>query len=52
MWTLAIYLPLLVGDLIPEECEEWELFLVLLRICSIAESWEVKPDNIPYLRGF
>ena len=50
MWTLAIYLPLLIGDLIPEDCEEWELFLVLFRICSIATSWEVKPDNIPYLR--
>ena len=46
MWTLAIYLPLLISDLIPEDCEEWELFLLLLRIYIIAASWEVKP---PYL---
>ena len=33
MWLLAIMLPLLVGDLVPEDCEEWNLFIILLRIC-------------------
>lgn len=50
MWLLGITLPLLVGDLVPENCEEWNLFMLLLRICSIACSWEVTPDTVSYLR--
>lgn len=49
MWMLAVYLPLLIGDLIPEGCEVWDLYIILLRICSIAASWQIKPDTIPYL---
>ena len=43
MWLLAITLPLLIGDLIPEGCDVWDLYILLLRICSIACSWEIKP---------
>lgn len=48
MWLLAVVLPLLVGDLVPDDCEEWNLFLLLLRICSIACSWQYnqKPSHI------
>ena len=50
MWLLSVALPLLIGDLIPEDCEEWILYNLLLRICSIACSWSVKPDTVAYLR--
>lgn len=50
MWLLAITLPLLVGDLVPEDCEEWNLFILLIRICSIACSWQITPDTASYLR--
>ena len=32
MWTLATILPLLIGDLIPDDQPNWECFLVLLEI--------------------
>ena len=35
MWSLAVFLPLLVGDLVPEKCEAWDLFILLLKICSL-----------------
>lgn len=50
MWLLAVILPLLVGDLVPDDCVYWDLYTILLRICSIACSWQVKPDTISYLR--
>ena len=49
MWMLAITLPLLVGDLVPEDSKVWALFAILLRICRIACSWQIKPDTIAYL---
>ena len=39
MWLLAIILPLLIGDLVPDDSEVWALYHILLRICSIAVSW-------------
>ena len=41
MWMLAVMLSLLIGDLVPEDCEYWALYNLLLRICSIVVSWEV-----------
>ena len=32
MWCLALHLPLLVGDYVPEDDEHWELLCVLLAI--------------------
>ena len=49
MLLLATYLPLLIGDVIPEDSEHFLLFLILLRICSIAISWEIPPEVIGYL---
>ena len=49
MWSLPVFLPLLVGDLVPEKCEAWDFFILLLKICSIAVSWKIEPENIPYL---
>ncbi len=49
MWSLAVYLPLLIGDLVPKGCEEWDLFIILLNICSIAASWQIKSNTTSYL---
>ena len=49
MWMLAVMLPLLVGDLVPEDCEYWDLYNLLLRICSIVVSWEISRDTASYL---
>lgn len=35
MWLLASYLPLMIGDLIPENDKKWECFLLLLDILQI-----------------
>ena len=35
MWCLSRYLPLLVGDLVPEENEMWQNFILLLQIEEI-----------------
>ena len=32
MWCLARYLPLLVGDLVPEDDDNWQNFLLLMDI--------------------
>ncbi len=49
MWLLAIYLPLLIGDLVPQDCEQWELFSLLLKITSIAASWVIDRETVAYL---
>ncbi len=32
MWCLGRFLPLLVGDFIPDDCEHWRNYLLLLDI--------------------
>ena len=32
MWSFAVYLPLMIGDKVPEEDLMWECFLLLLEI--------------------
>lgn len=49
MWAFATFFPLLVGDLIPEDDQRYSLFLLLIKICSIAMSWEVSLDMISYI---
>ncbi len=36
IWLHVVTLPLIIGDFIPELCLEWVLYMLLLRICSIA----------------
>lgn len=38
MWTLAINLPLMIGDKIPDDDETWECFHRLLDILQICTS--------------
>ena len=49
MWNLAVNLPLMVGDLVPNTDEEWECFLLLLDILQICVSPVVSTDLVAYL---
>ena len=44
MWTLARFLPLSVGHLVPEDDQHWENFLCLLDIMDILFARPVTPD--------
>lgn len=48
--VLVKYLPLLLGDTIPEDDQNWYSFLLLIKICKIALSPIYTPDTVPYLR--
>ena len=50
MWNLAAYLPLMIGDKIPEDDCEWEVFLMLLDILQICVSGVLSVDMVDYLR--
>lgn len=50
MMTLCLELPLILGDKVPEDDNHWTLFLILIRICSIALAPICSPDLIAYLR--
>lgn len=50
MSVLARVLPFLVGDKIPEGCEQWESYLMLLDILQIALSPTVSQGTVAYLR--
>lgn len=50
MWNLAVYLPLMIGSLVPENDEEWECFLLLLNILQICVTWIVSVDLVAYLK--
>ena len=49
MWLLATFLPLIIGDVLPECNKHWHCFLSLLKICSIAAAWSVSSNMIDYL---
>ena len=48
MMTLSQHLPLLIGDLVPQDDVHWTSFLLLLRICDIANSPVFSPDTVAY----
>lgn len=49
MWLLGRILPLLIGDLVPEEDEHWENFLKIMDIVNILFSPKITEDNASYL---
>ena len=49
MWTLTRYLPLLIGDLIPEDDACWETFLGLLDIMDICLAPTTNDQQASYL---
>ena len=48
-WCFARYLPLLIGDLIPEDDDNWEHFLELLTILDYVFAPKTTPNKIDYL---
>lgn len=50
MWTLARYLPLIIGRKIPEGDQHWEHYLELLDILELALSQVVREDTPPFLQ--
>lgn len=43
MWTFCTLLPLLIGDLVPEDDTKWECFLLLLEIVKHCTSRITSP---------
>ena len=41
MWCMGRLLPLMTGDLVPEDDEKWKLFLLLLIMFSHLEQMEI-----------
>lgn len=50
MWCLAVHLPFLVGDQVPEDSELWQLFIKLLNIVAVCFSPVVSQDQLAYLQ--
>ena len=51
MWILKTYLPLMIGDKVPEEDERSECFLLLLDITQICTSRIISKECANYLSG-
>lgn len=49
MWCLGRYLPILVGDLVPEEHRHWNNFLLLLDIVNELFAPVTNPHRADYL---
>ena len=49
MWNLAVYLPLIIGDHLPDGDNEWECFLILLDVLQICMSRIQSTDLADYL---
>ena len=50
MWTLARYLPLLIGRNVPESDPHWQHYLELLDILDLIFAQVVRPDTPSYLQ--
>lgn len=50
MWTLARYLPLLIGRSVPEDDSHWLHYLELLDILDLVFAQVVRPDTPSYLQ--
>lgn len=51
MWCLARFLPLMIGGLVPEDDEHWQLFQILLEIMDVVLSPETTEHAIGVLEG-
>lgn len=49
-WCLGRFLPLLLGDLIPEQDEYWSAYLIFLRIMEYTFAPVLTPDKLDYLQ--
>ncbi|XP_015773170.1 PREDICTED: uncharacterized protein LOC107351398 [Acropora digitifera] len=50
MWCLGLHLPLIVGNLVPEDDEHWQHYCALLQIVRIIFSPVINREQIPYLQ--
>lgn len=50
MWNLAVYLPLMIGEQVPNDDNEWECYLLLLDILQICASRVLSCDLVDHLR--
>ena len=50
MWCLGRLLPLIIGDLVPEGDEKWELFLQLLTIVDYVFAPKTTSEVVAYVR--
>ena len=50
MWNLVVYIPIFIGDEIPDDDDEWECYLLLLDILKICVSRVLSVDIIDYLK--
>ena len=51
MWTLAHFLPLIIGHLVPEGDQHWSNYLSLLEIMNILFSRRITLDECGYLQS-
>ena len=49
MWTFVTLLPLIIGDLVPEEQPQWECFLTLLQIVKQCTSRITSASSSAYI---
>ena len=49
MWCLARLLPLMIGDIVPADDEQWQNFLLLLTITDYVFAPVATPDIVSFL---
>lgn len=50
MWCLGRLLPVMLGERVPEENENWECFLLLLTIIDYIFAPNISKDTLPYIQ--
>ena len=50
MWCLALHLPFLIGDQVPEDNDLWHLFIKLLNITAVCFAPAVCQDQLAHLQ--
>ena len=48
-WTLGRLLPLMIGDMVPEDDVHWQHYLTTLEIANYILAPEIHPDEVAYL---
>lgn len=51
MWNLALLLPLMIGDKIPEDNLKWECFLMLLEITKMCTAKVTSTEASDYVKA-
>ena len=50
MWCLGLHFPFLIGDLVPEDDEHWELLCALLQTIRVIFTPVANKDQVAYLQ--